>query len=49
MSADLFDRREILDNAGAAFQDTAFGGKRRARDSIFVSGNVLMTGHGCTV
>jgi hypothetical protein len=49
MGADLFDRREILHHAGAAFQDTTFGRKRRARDSIFVSGNMLMTGHGCTI
>jgi hypothetical protein len=49
MSADLFDRREILDHAGAAFQDTAFGAERVAREPIWVSGNVLMTGHGCTI
>jgi hypothetical protein len=49
MGTDLFDGREILDHAGAAFQDTAFGGERRARDPILVSGNVLMTRHGCAI
>jgi hypothetical protein len=49
MGANLFDRREILNHAGAAFQDTAFGAERRARDPILVSGNVLMTRHCCAI